>query len=385
MALKLDILANTRQFVAESKKAGSSLDDIGDSLEDLAREARTTGDKTGRSIDDIGDAGKDTARDIDSAGDRMERTFRDLVKDAKKTDTAIGKVGDAGKKGFGKANEAAGDFKDEALSNFSEVTSSFDGSMSSIQDLAQGTLGGLASSGLPGVGIAAGLAAAGIGLIGAGLEDAEERRKVLEERASDLAQAYLDAGSTVLDSLILVDRFAGVLQDPETRKEAEKLADLLGGDLAMAARILAGDEEALTAARGAAVEMTKEQALGGYELTRALEDQTKVMRDAKNDARLISDQYKQMISDAGGAALEVDELGNELYTLPTGKQIVVDAKTGLASQNIANFKGDLDGIKDKTATVRVDVDDSAWRRWVPTVKEGIVVGKPAGNKNWQIG
>lgn len=363
--IDISVAADTRSAMSAIKRGIiEPLEDAADVLEDLGTESKDTGNDLEKSM-------RDAQRRTEDAKDEI----RELRDEVNKAGRGAKDFGNDGKKAFGVAEEAAGEFKDEALSNFSEVASSFDGSMSSIQDLAQGTLGGLASTGLPGVGIAAGIAAAGIGLIGAGLEKAEERRLILEERANDLAQAYMDAGSTILDSLTLVDRFTSILQDPETRKEAQSLAKMLGGDLALATRVLAGDEQALEAARGAATTMMERQELGAYELNRALDEQSGVMQDAKQDARLISDQYYAMMKSAGKATMEVDELGNELYTLPDGKQIVVDAKTGLASQNIERFKGDVDGIKRTVeTTVKVRVDDRAWVNWTPKTKYGIVQG-----------
>lgn len=403
MALKLDILANTRQFVAESKKAGSSLDDIGDSLEDVAREARTTGDKTERAIDDIGDAAKDTARDIDTAGDKMERTFRELVKDAKKTDTAIGKVGDVGKKGFGKANDAAGEFKDEALSNFSEVTSSFDGSMSSIQDLAQGTLGGLASTGIPGVGLAAGIAAIAVGAIGSAIGENDEAMQASAEAAAQWADAYVASGGRIVDSAHVVAEIQAIATDPERYKKAKQDAEDWGVDVSDAMRAIAGDATALEVVQRSLAERSDEataalktqegqvdkNAGATYDLADSVErgqgslaKLTGEMRTgqaiAKNSARALGDYAKE----AGVATGKTDSLGNAIYELPDSKQIVVDAKTGRAYEDIEAL--DRKKLGDKTVDVKVKVDDRAWRAWVPTVKEGIVVGK-SGNKNWQIG
>lgn len=238
MALKLDILANTRQLVSEMRKGGASVEDISDALDDLARDAKISGDKTERAIDDIGDAGTDAARDVDKAADKMERSFRDLVRDAKKADQAVDKIGDSGKKGFDIAGDAAGEFKSEALSNFSEVTSSFDGSMESIGDLAQGTLGGIAGS-IPGVGIAAGIAAAGVGLITAELQRTAEKS---EETKQSIIDDFLEVGDA-LDKEAVDARVRDILNAEDTRKEAELLAELMGTTVGQAALALAGDFE----------------------------------------------------------------------------------------------------------------------------------------------
>lgn len=212
MALKLDILANTRQLVSEMKKGGASVDDVSEALDDMAR-------------------------DGEQATERLERSFKDLAREAKKADTQVEKIGGSGG-GFSQASKASGEFKDEALSNFSEVTSSFDGSMSSVADLAQGTLGGLAGS-IPGIGIAAGVAAAGIGLIGAELQKNEEISKEVKQNIID---DFLELGDA-LDEEAVRSRVRDLLGVEETRKQAKLLADLMGVTVGEAALALAGDFE----------------------------------------------------------------------------------------------------------------------------------------------
>ncbi|WP_336625586.1 MULTISPECIES: hypothetical protein [unclassified Microbacterium] len=244
--LTLDIAANTRSAVSGVKDVGEALEKVADSLDDLARNAQ----RPENALERIGDAGKDAARDIDQAGDKVERTFRDMVQDAKKADRAVSDVGDSAKKGMGKASESVTEFKAEALSNFSEVTSSFDGSMSSIADLAQGTLGGIAGS-LPGIGLAGGIAALGIGAITSALQEAADRSKEIKD---GIVQDFLDLGSA-LDAEAVKARARDILGTDETRKQADMLADLLHITVGQAALAMAGDFDAAG--------VTAQQALDG--------------------------------------------------------------------------------------------------------------------------
>lgn len=57
-----------------------------------------------------------------------------------------------------------------------------------------------------------------------------------------------------------------------------------------------------------------------------------------------SEMLMKLIDSAGTAQEEVDELGNRLLTLPDGQQVVIDAETGQATQNLEKFKGDADGV-----------------------------------------
>src|SRR5690606_37256651 len=68
-----------------------------------------------------------------------------------------------------------------------------------------------------------------------------------------------------------------------------------------------------------------------------------------------------LIEDAGTATAQVDELGNTVYSLPDGTQILVSAETGQATTDVSTFKGDLDEIPSSVVTtVRVRVDPSEW-------------------------
>lgn len=380
MALELDIGANTRAAQKNIQNLGEALEDVADSLDDMAR---------------------DGARDAD----KLEDELADVARQAGKTEKAVDDIGTGGTRGFGAAKQASADFKQEAVQNFSEVSSSFNGSMASIQDLAQGTLGGLATSAIPGVSVAAGIAALAVGAIGSALGDAETKRQALEEKANDLAQAYIDAGGKVLDALTIADRTADILTDPKRRQEAKELAEVLGGDLPLAVRVLAGDTDALkTAQEQAAVAQaaldaltpqqlantgkrkteTAAEAEAAKKLVEAVKVQTEIQAMAAETANVQSQIFADLINSTDGVTESVDALGNKLYTLPDGKQIMVDAETGQATANVDKFQGDLDGITPVvTSTVRVDVDDSAWRNWNPVIKHGTVYTRNDGGLNWQ--
>jgi hypothetical protein len=97
--------------------------------------------------------------------------------------------------------------------------------------------------------------------------------------------------------------------------------------------------------------------------------------------RAVADVYSQslldLIATPKDATVQTDELGNQVYNLPGGKQIFIDAKTGQASENIDRFKGDLDTIPaQKATTVKVGVDSREWDNWRPTIKTGWVRGVP---------
>lgn len=213
MALTFNIGANERAAVQSVKNLGKALDDTSDKLDDLAK---------------------------DTGIERLERGFSDLAREAKQAERAVERVGDGSKTSFKRAGDATSDLKDEARQNFSEITSSFDGSMESIGDLAQGTLGGIASSGLPGIGLAAGVAAAAVGGITTYFTELADKAKEVKE---GIIGDFVEIGDA-LDQEAVDARVRDLLGNENTRKQALLLKDILGVDLAQALLILAGDFEA---------------------------------------------------------------------------------------------------------------------------------------------
>lgn len=354
-----------------------------------------------RGIDDVAKALGVTVDELEDVAKAAGKTSDDVVRDFRKIQAEAKDV-DVGS-GFKKAGDASGEFKQEALANLSEVTSSFSGDLSDIGDLAQGTFGGLATMGGP-IGLAAGAAAAGVGLIIASFQQAEDARKALEERANDLASAYIDAGTSVLDAVSIAARTSEVLTDPDQRKEAERLVDVLGVQLPEAARLLAGDTNTLAAARSIVSQNEAEylelmQASADYmngEFSKTDQERLNQLSAQREAVRQLTDingqanetfaaqqgVLKGLINDAASATVEVDELGNELYTLPDGTQIMIDAETGQATTDIQKFKGDVDGIKEeKTTKVKVSVDDNEVRSYrPPTIFLPGKIVMPSGGK-----
>lgn len=331
-------------------------------LEDAQKELQELGRNKGpeqleRGLKDAQRATEKLSDETQTAAREIEREFRDTYRKVKQSsDDGI----DGAKKGLDELG-------DEAKQTAKETAASFDGSFESIIDMGQ-EVAANAFGGFGPAGIAAGLAAAGgIGLLVAAFDQAEERRQALEDRASSLAQAYIEAGSTVLDTITLASRVSEVLTTPEQREEAQKLADVLGVDLPEAARVLAGDTNALAGAQEVLAQkreaLNKQQQDGKLlteEEAQAYGNQSIALSNAadslgtyatNNDkaaqaARAYSDALLGMVADAGQAGVEVDELGNKLITLPDNTQVMINAETGQATTDISRFKGDADGVID---------------------------------------
>lgn len=332
MALRLDILANTRQFVQEMKQAGASTDDISDALDELRRQ----GDK------DVG---------------ALEKSFKELAKEAERTDKKIEGIGSGG---FGKAGKASSEFKDEALANISEVSSSFDGSLESIGDLAQGTLGGITQA-IPGIGLAAAGAAAAVGVITDAFVKAEEATVEARDSAYEYGLS-LSAAGELAD---VAGRISDLTGSVEGLKKVQDLATVSGWDQKAVLKALAtGDGlPALAKAFDEGANSTNVQIGRLNELQGALDGTQQGFDLASGAAGLQAKALYDLARISGVATGEVDDLGNAIVKMPDGKEIVIDAQTQQAYEDVDAFEKRR--ISDKTATVKVNVDDSAVRNYRP--------------------
>jgi hypothetical protein len=357
----VDILANTRQAQSNVKDLSKAMDGVADSLDDVAADASRNGEK-------------------------VERSFREMVTAAKKVDDAVDKIGSTSKRSVNEASESFDEFKSEANSTAKESAASFDGSAESIVGSFQ-EIAANAFSGFGPLGTVAGLGlAAGIGLGTAAITQADEARQRLQENAGQLANAYIDAGTTALDAMTIAGRTAEILTDPEQRKGAEELRQLIGIDLPTAARALAGDQNALALANKLAADATAENVRLDEQQLAASSKRKSATSDAilqnekiiegtrrlneVNDlaTQQFNDQQAALLGlvrDAGTASEEVDGLGNRLLTLPDTTQVLIDAKTGQATTDVSKFKGDLNGVADTIATATLAIDDTAVRNYRP--------------------
>ncbi|MCS6563430.1 hypothetical protein [Curtobacterium poinsettiae] len=235
---------STSGLESELKGAERQLDDIGKAGKNAGDDVEKGMRDVERAADKAGDAGKHAGDDIERGMKDAQRQTNLTADDYKamsaKVKAETEKIKTANKEAFDKSSDTTGEFKEEALSNFSEVTSSFQGDMTSITDLAQGTFGGLASMGGPASLVFGGIAVA-VGLIGQALtqsgEDTEEFKEKIAELADtkigDLFSQYEDSGDDLSRGLRKwatdADSFGGSLSDLEKNT---KTAGLEFGDLA---------------------------------------------------------------------------------------------------------------------------------------------------------
>lgn len=315
MALRLDVLANTRQFVSEMKKSGASVEDISAALDDMAR-------------------------DGDQATEKLERSFKDLASEASTTGKKIGTDLDDG---FDRAKRGAQDFKDEARDTAREAAASFDGSAESIgetfQEVAANALGGFGP-----LGAAAGVAiAAGIGVGMSALEKFNTAVEESREAAFDLATDVTDR----LDFAAAVESWTGSI---ERFQQAQDIARVTGRDV---------------------VDVIKDLATGGDDLAG--------LREAFEESALYSDVTLTRVTELNGVLQGTEEgfergaaaakaMEDAATELGEEERAQLNRTWNLQRKRWEEEKAARERAGQPiNTTVRFNVDDSAVRNYRPPV------------------
>lgn len=181
MPIIIDFLSNASAFLRGTKDVEEALDDVADSLDDVARDSKRTGDNLADGIEDAG-------RDITRSNERVEASFRGLADTAKKESKQAGDaLGREVKDGTSRAKEGVDEFGREAQSTLKETGASFDGTVESgvdaIQEIGANALAGFGAAGV-GIGLAL---AATIGIAISEGQKAADAINQAKERAGELA------------------------------------------------------------------------------------------------------------------------------------------------------------------------------------------------------
>lgn len=322
-----------------------------------------------KALDDLGKSkGPDRLeRELEVAQERTEDLRKETKRTAEAIDDEYRRSTNRAKDSFKGASDAAQEFTNETKQNLSEVVSSFDGDLSSIQDLAQGTLGGLASS-LPGaLGVAGAAGAVAVGLIGTAIEglagNAERMNERVTEQFRDMAQNGIDEWASAQS---VIDRMTDAYS--EHSADIKRISEELGIPAEVVVQAWAGVPDAIDLvnakideARANVEKLANGNGEVANQLYLNLEAATAPLRDAIEITRQAEEKYREfaawqdsylrdVIEQAGTAQLEVDELGNQLYTLPDGQKVLIEVDTNRATTNIDSFKEDLDGIPETVST-----------------------------------
>ena len=356
MPIKIKIVEDVKSFITGMGKAEQAVEQVGDSLDDMARDAQREGRAAGDDLAKGVDRGTDKATD---AVEKLEKSFRDMARDASRYSKDAGDdVGRNVSRGTDKATDASAEFKDEARSNFSEVVSSFDGSMESVADLAQGTFGGLAGSLAGPMGLVAGLGAAAFG---AWFTQAQENAEAIEERVATMFDDMLESGSTFLSKSYIQDELAKIYQGAEDASIAYEdlagVAEETGLTQAEVAAAFAGDAAAgaaLTDALAAASDRLKarieDRGTSGANLSvqesKALEDirkrwdqQQDAIGTSRTKVREYGDAARVAQLDTASAMQTtqqaIDAMASKLSNLPASKRVTLTPDTSELDRELA--------------------------------------------------
>lgn len=203
MSIKIKWLSDDADAIRGNKAIKESLEDIVDESDDVAK------------------AFKDAAKDAGWSAERIEDSLEEVARQANTTGKKIGTELDDG---FDKAKRGADDFKQEAGQSGREAAASFSGGFDDVADFVQETLAN-AFGGFGPVGAAAGIALAAI--VGTVLSNAQTTQQTLEEarsRAVEIAQAMYENNGTLPLTDRVTELFETLAKERTSRNVFEKLA-----------------------------------------------------------------------------------------------------------------------------------------------------------------
>lgn len=327
MALKLDVLANTRQLVSEMKNAGASVEDVSDALDDLVKDGDKAGDKLETSF-------RDLAKQSEAAARTIKRDLPDAYRDAAR---AANKFDDT-------ASENVRNFKDEAVQNFSEVASSFDGSVQGMADGVQGLTGGLASALTPGIGIpVAVLGAAAAAFFASWQENAAKA----EERINQMYDDFTESGATFVSESFIGDRIKEIQTNADQWTAALQRQEETGLDISVILRAMAGDQQAIADTHAAYVQKRDEEVQHIKDTNDEYQDQVDFIDAANTKLEAQTDWIRQVQDETDTAA---DKAGAYRDAM------------GQAADNTRTTAELLAGIKDRNIRIGISSDISAVQR-----------------------
>lgn len=376
------------------KSTAAGADDVSERFEEVIRALIDMERQGGRSSDDIERSLRALGFSAEDAEDAIAAVDRELRNAGESVDELPDKADNVG----------------DSMRDLGEIASSvLEGDFAGAASSAITSLAGLATFAGAGGALAGTLAQGVTSMVTGWIDEWDRANEESKKRAAEWAQAYIDAGDTILSAGVLAARFQAIITDSERFAEAERNAKNWGVSIETAVAAMSGNRGAiddvnvsLREQRDAAAEAATEaqrlaQENGGQLLTLteqekayqagadALARLTGEMTQGERRAALLTGYYLNLINTTQGVTKEVDEFGNELYSLPDGTQVMIDAETGQATQNVDNFKGDLDGIPENvttTVTARVSFDDRAFWDHIGVIQrraaQGVQVNVRAG-------
>lgn len=336
--ISIPIASDTREFTSGIRDGMiDPLKDVDDELKKLGR---------GSNIDEL-ERDMKGAQKATSEFDRQIDKARDNLRQAQRQSRSFG---DETKDSFHEAGHYSGEFKEEALANFSEVTSSFDGSMTSVVDLAQGTFGGLASLGGP-VGLALGGLAALVGGVFSGMSAAaDENAQKAAQSIEDMYADMVESGQQFVSQDFVNQKIQEIIGSQEELNKVKQDAAQAAISQQTALRAEAGDQDALKVALdGAEAAYAKVQARID-EVVRNGGQVSGELRDQSGAAADLVKHYQDLAANQDTAKAKAD-----LYRSSTSETAAAMAD---ASGKAKGFASALSGIPGEKR-VTISVDDAA--------------------------
>lgn len=333
--IKIGIAGDASKFIRETEDAEQALEKVSDALDDMARESKKGADKAEDAVDKLADS------------------FDEARRAVKKLEDAGDQAGDGIKKGMKKAEGGLDEFKSEASQTAKESAASFDGSFESIGDVVQ-EVAANAFAGFGPAGAAAGIAvAAGAGVMIDAITKVGEAFDGARESAFTMAY---DVGGALTEAGVQA-RMAEWTSDTEKWKQVTDLAVASGWDEIDVLKAMAngGDDldrlSSAFAKNGAQSNLTQGRL---WELEAAIAGTKDGYLSGSQAAEVNAAALYDYAQSVGTATGETDELGNAIYALPDGTEVVVNAETKRASENINAFQGKVNSVTGKTVGVNAD-------------------------------
>lgn len=300
------------------------------------------------------DISRDGARDLDRLEDSLKRVGRS-GRDA----------GDDLKRGFDKGSQGVEDFKSESQSTLRETAasiSSVEDGLDAVQEIAANAFQGFGP-----VGAGAGL----VGALGLGLvtEEIRKQKEASDELRDALTGAYKEAaeeGRNYLTEAQIQAQATVLLFEDRARLQDE--ANRIGVDSVTLARAYAGSEEDAKLALEAGKRALEERMQVGVEEYGA---QQRRLNAGSDEVRLINQVNRGLQEQLTWhrqnqeAAEDVNRMrregaAQEQEQIQRGR----DAEQARYEAMAERYR------KPIKQTIEVEVDDRAWREYVPPIKEG---------------
>jgi len=318
-----------------------------------------------RTLDDLG---TDGAHDVG----KLEDALKEAQRQTDKLDRSMEQVDDTSRKTWDGASENVQEFKNEAVQNFSEVASSFNGDISQMADGVQGLTGGLASALTPGIGIPIAILGAAAAAFAAGWAKAAEDSK---QQVSDMYDDFIESGASFV-SEDFIGKTIQEIQNGEsawgTWEDALNRAKETGLDVSTILRAMAGDQQAIADTHAAYVAKRDEElqkvrdveaatydhAAAAQDVNGIFQDQTEWIRRVQENQGTAAEKARAYRDAVGGAVSKMDELAAKWANIPKSQQLQLNV-----SSNFDRVFNEMARKANQGIRVTLRADGSQGRGW----------------------